>query len=106
MQNGVPPAEAAGSGKGRTKKIAYAEVLALREKRREERRDRPKSAYKGVSWDKKRSLWHVQLWTGSTVSLPTCTVSHKQTLKGWLITPESRAVLVVVLKKGPPHWNV
>ena len=71
MQSGVPPAEAAGSGKGRTKKIAYAEVLALREKRREERRDRPKSAYKGVSWDKKRSLWHVQLWTGSTVSLPT-----------------------------------
>lgn len=66
--------------KGKTKKmkgIPYSELVAMREKRRIERReehkDRPKTQYKGLTWHTTKSgkgSWHVQVWTGKTVSLP------------------------------------
>lgn len=63
--------------KGRTKKmkgIPYQELVAMREQRRLERRQkhkhRPQTHYKGLTWHVRQSgvgAWHVQVWTGKTV---------------------------------------
>ena len=68
----------AATQKGRTKKmkgVPYSELVAQREVRRKERReehkDRPKTIYKGLTWHVTKSgkeSWHVQVWTGKTVS--------------------------------------
>lgn len=57
------------------KGIAYADLVAMRDKRRDERRkehkDRPKTKYKGLTWFSPKygkPCWHVQVWTGKTVS--------------------------------------
>ena len=47
---------------------ADRELQAERERRRQERKARPKSRFKGVSWDTRSSRWHTQLWNGTTVS--------------------------------------
>lgn len=73
---------ASSTSKGKTRKlkgIPYSELEAMRERRRAERReehkDRPKTKYKGLTWHvtkagKGQGQWHVQVWTGKTVSLP------------------------------------
>ena len=44
------------------KRMTFAEMEALRAERREARKDRPKSTYKGLSWSVTKSMWYVQVW--------------------------------------------
>lgn len=47
------------------KRLTFAEMEALRGKRREARKNRPKSRFKGLSWSTTKGTWSVQVWDKS-----------------------------------------